>query len=73
MKFYENCTTSRKHHLEKNRKKYNLLTKKLALCIKFLEKLKYKKWLSCLQKCNFMKIVPRTVNTIYKKLEKNTT
>ena len=42
MQFYENRTTSRKDHLQKKSKKYNLKCKKSALCIKCLENVKYK-------------------------------
>ena len=41
MYVYKNCSASRKHHLYKNSKKYNL-KKKSVLCIQCFENLKNK-------------------------------
>ena len=73
MQFYENRTTSHKHHLQKFEKNYNLKSKKLALCIWCLENLKYKKMAQLFSKMQFYEIVPQAVTTFYKKFKKNIT
>ena len=71
MQFYENRTTSRKHHLQKFGKNYNLKSKKLALCIWYLENLKYKKMAQLFAKLQFYENHTRSRRHHLQKIRKN--